>query len=165
MLAIRHKSLLWTAGLPRGLGACRAEGFGALAAGADAAEVVVAEDSGGVAVGESDLYGVIADFGRGFGAGLSLEHRQRRGGSWPCGGKSELLDPLVIASGAGALVAKIREIVMTGVTVGPSNVDAGAAGYMNFYRSGLFAGIDRDGHCASANVNPCPCRCSNRQAV
>src|SRR5258708_10899413 len=146
------------------LAASGAEGFGAVSAGADAAEVVVAVDAGGMAVGESDLDGVVANLSGSFGAGLGLEHRQRRRGSCPRGGKTELLDPLVIASGPGALVAKIREIVMTGVTVGPGNVDAGAAGYMDFYRGWLFAGIDRDGHCASANVNPCTYRCSNRQA-
>ena len=60
----------------------------AIRTGADGTEMVVAEDAGGVAVGERNLYGVIADLGGGFGAGLGLEHRQCRGGSWPCGGES-----------------------------------------------------------------------------
>ena len=40
-----------------------AEVFGALCAGADAAEVVVAENACGMAVGKGDLDGVVADGG------------------------------------------------------------------------------------------------------
>ena len=123
-----------------------AEGFRAFGAGADAAEVVVAEDAGGVAVGEGDLDGVIADGGGLLCAGFGLEHGQGRGGNRSCAGVGALPYALVIASGAGAFVAEISKIVMTGVTVGPGNVDAGAASYMNFNRRRFLAGIKRNGH-------------------
>jgi hypothetical protein len=60
----------------------------AIRTGTDGAEVVVTEDAGGMTVSERDLYGIIADFGGGFGAGFGLKHRQCRGGSWPGGGES-----------------------------------------------------------------------------
>src|SRR5882724_2708974 len=55
-------------------GGCRAEGFGAFSAGTDAAEMVVAIDAGGMAVGEADLDCVVAHLRGGFGPGLRLEH-------------------------------------------------------------------------------------------
>ena len=51
-----------------------AEGFGAFSAGADAAEMVVAINAGGMAVGEAKLNRVIAHLCGGFGPGLWLEH-------------------------------------------------------------------------------------------
>ena len=70
--------------------ACRGvtEGLGAGGAGADGAEMVVAVDAGGVAVGEGDLNGVIADSGSLLCARLGFEHRQRGGGSGARAGKS-----------------------------------------------------------------------------
>ena len=56
----------------------RAKGFGALGAGADVAEVVIAIDAGGVTIGEADLNGVITNLRCGLGARLGFEHRQRR---------------------------------------------------------------------------------------
>ena len=53
----------------------RAEGFGAFSTRADTAEMVVAIDAGGVAVGEADLDRVVAYPRGGLGAGLRLEHR------------------------------------------------------------------------------------------
>jgi len=123
-----------------------AEGFGAVGAGADAAEMIVAVDAGCVAVAEGNLNGVIADLRGSLRARLGLEHRQRGSGGVTRAGRSALSDPLVIASGAGTFLAKISEIVVAGVTIGPRNVDAGAAAHMNFHRGGLFAGIKGDGH-------------------
>src|SRR6266403_3941013 len=122
------------------------EGFGAVRAGANTAEVIVAEDAGRVAVGKRDLNGVVANRGRRLRARLRLEHRQRGGGSGASAGDSALSYPLIIAGGAGTLFAKIREVVVTCVSVRPGNVDAGAAGYVNLYAGRFFAGIDRNGH-------------------
>src|SRR6266849_1450868 len=130
---------------------CGAEGVGAVSAGANAAEVIVAVNAGGVAVAEGDLNGVIADLRGGFRARLGLEHRESGGGDGTGTGKGALSYPLVIASGAGAFLAKISEIVVTGMTIGPGNVDAGAAAHVNFHGGRLFARIQRDGHRASGN--------------
>ena len=116
-----------------------AESFGAVGAGADSAKVIVAEDAGCVAVSKGDLNGVIADCGSRLRAGLRFKHRQRGGGSGSSAGESALSYPLIIAGGAGTLFAKIREIVVTCVTVRPGNVDAGPAGYVNFYAGRLFS--------------------------
>src|SRR6266436_8357724 len=125
---------------------CGAEGFGAVSAGANAAEVIVAVNAGGVAVAEGDLNGVIADLRGGFRARLGLEHRESGGGDGTGTGKGALSYPLVIASGTGAFLAKISEIVVTGMTIGPGNVDPSAAGHMNFYGGGFFSGVDGNGH-------------------
>ena len=56
----------------------RAESFCAFRAGADAAEMVVAIDTGGMAVGEAELNRVIAHLCGGVGPGLRLEHGKGR---------------------------------------------------------------------------------------
>ena len=56
------------------------EGGFAFVAGALGAEVVIAEDAGGVAIVEIDLDGVVADLRCGIGAGFGLVHGQERGG-------------------------------------------------------------------------------------
>ena len=108
--------------------------------------MIVTENSSGVAVGERNLDRVVADGRGGLGARLGLEHGQGGGRSGTRAGKGALSYPLVIASGAGALVAKIGKIVVTRMTVGPGNVDARAAAYMNLYRGGLLTGINGYGH-------------------
>ena len=123
-----------------------AEGLGAVRAGANTSEVIVAENAGRVAVGKRDLNGVVANRGRRLRARLRLKHRQRGGGSGSRAADSALSYPLIIAGGAGTLFAKIREIVVTCVTVRPGDVNTGAAGYVNFYGGWLFAGIDWNGH-------------------
>ncbi len=122
------------------------EGLGAVRAGANTAEMIVAEDAGRVAVGKRDLNGVVANRGRRLRARLRLKHRQRGGGSGYSAGDSALSYPLIIAGGAGTLFAKIREVVVTCVSVRPGDVNAGAAGYVNLYAGRFFAGIDWDGH-------------------
>jgi hypothetical protein len=54
-----------------------AESFGAFGAGANVAEVIVAVDAGGVAIGEAELNGVVAYHCGSLCARLGLEHRQR----------------------------------------------------------------------------------------
>jgi len=117
----------------------RAESLGAVGTRANTAEMIVAVDSGGVAVVESDLNGVIADDGGGLRSRFRLEHRQHRRRSAPGGGKHALLLALFVAGGARALVAQVPEIVVAGVTVGPGDIDAGAAADMNLYARGLFS--------------------------
>ena len=123
-----------------------AESLGAVRAGANTAEMIVAEDAGRVAVGKRDLNGVVANRGRRLRARLRLKHRQRGGGSGSSAGDSALSYPLIIAGGAGTLFAKIREVVVTCVSVRPGDVNTGAAGYVNFYAGRFFAGIDGNGH-------------------
>ena len=108
--------------------------------------MIVAEDAGRVAVSKRDLNGVVANRGRRLRARLRLKHRQRGGGSGSRAADSALSYPLIIAGGAGTLFAEIREIVVTCVTVRPSDVNTGAAGYVNLYAGRFFAGIDWDGH-------------------
>src|SRR5260370_21135567 len=117
----------------------RAEGIGGVRTGANAGEMIVAVDSGGVAVIESDLNGVIANDGGGLRSRFGLEHRQHRRRSAPGGGKHALLLALFVARGARALVAQVPEIVVAGVAFRPSGIDAGAAGDVNLYGRGLFS--------------------------
>jgi hypothetical protein len=124
----------------------RAEGLSAVGAGTNAAKMVVAEDAGSVAVGKCDLNGVVANRRGRLRAELRLKHRERGGGSGAHARASALSYPFIIARGARALVAKVREIVVTRVTVRPGNVDPGAAGDVNFYAGRLFSRIDWQGH-------------------
>ena len=59
-------------------GSSGTERFAALGAGADVAEMVVAVDASGMAVGEADLDGVAAYLRSGLCARLGLKHGQRR---------------------------------------------------------------------------------------
>jgi hypothetical protein len=127
-------------------GGCGAESFGAVGAGANAAEMIVAEDAGRMAIGKRDLNGVVAHRRRRLCARRGLEHWQCGGGSGARASESALSYPLIIAGGAGTLFAKVREIVVTCVTVRPGDVNTGAAGYVNLYGGRLFAGIDWNGH-------------------
>lgn len=128
------------------LAARGAKRFGAVGAGANTAEMIVAEDTCRMAIGKRDLNGVIANGRCRLRACLGLEHRQRCGRCRAGAGHSALPDPFVVASGARAFLTKISEIVMTRMTVRPGNVHARATCDMNFYRGRLFAGIDGDGH-------------------
>ena len=103
------------------------KGCGAIGAGADGAEVFVAEDAGIVAVVEIDLHGVIADLRGRLGANFGFEHGQRRRGDGSGGfgaGVLLFLVALLVAGGAGAFLAEVRKIVMAGVIVGPGDVYA-----------------------------------------
>jgi len=108
--------------------------------------VIVAEDPGSVAVRKGNLDSVTANRGGRLRAHLGLEHRQRSGRRRAGAGQSVLPYPFIIASRARAFLAKVSEIVMTRMTVRPGDLDASAAGDVNFYRGRLFAGIDGDGH-------------------
>src|SRR5580704_6742567 len=131
-----------------GLGSCGAERLGAFGAGADGAEVVVAVDAGGMAVGEADLDGVVADDGGGFGAWLGLEHgeRRKRAASGSRGRESLFLAALVVARGAGTLFAQIGKCVVARVAVGPGDVDAGARLDVHSDGCGLSSRIEWNGH-------------------
>ena len=60
--------------------------------------------------------------------------------------EGEFFFAFVVTGGAGAFVAEIGEIVMAGVAVGPSDVDAGAGGDVDFYGGGFFPLIDGGRH-------------------
>ena len=94
-------------------------------------------------IGKRKLNGVVPYLRGGSGARLWLEHGQsRRRGK--CGGgfgQRSLFVALVIASGAGALLAEINEVVVGGVAVGPSYVYTGVGGDVDFYASWLAAGM------------------------
>jgi hypothetical protein len=123
-----------------------AEGLGAGRTGADGAEMVVAVDAGGMAVGERELDGVVSDGVGGFGGGLGLEHGENGGRSRTRGGEGGFLFALVVAGGAGTFVAEIGEVVVAGVAVGPGDVHTSAGGDVNFYAGGFFSWIKRSGH-------------------
>ena len=94
----------------------------------------VAEDAGIVAIVEIDLNGVIADLRGGLGANFGFEHGQgrRRNGSRFCRAVLLFLVALLVAGGAGTFFAEVSKFVMAGVIVGPGDVYAGAARYVNF---------------------------------
>ena len=118
----------------------------AFGTGANGAQVVVAENSGGVAVGEMNLDGVVPYLGGLLSASFGLEHGKNGGRSGREGGKSFLFGSLVVASGTGAIVAQIRKVEMAGVAVAPGDIDTGAGLDVNLDLSGLFALIDGSGH-------------------
>src|SRR2546425_10661054 len=91
---------------------------------ADGAQVVVAVDAGGVAVGEIDLNGVVAYRRGGLGLGLGLEHGQHGGcrsyafGARPGG----VFLSGVVTQSAGGVVAPIDQIVVAPGGGGPERV-------------------------------------------
>ena len=123
------------------------DGF-AFRTGTDEAEIIVRIDAGGVAVRERNLDGVVPYLRGGSGARLWLEHGQdrRRGECSGSFGQRSLFISLVIASGAGTLLAEINKVVVGGMTVEPGYVYARVAGDVDFYASWLAAGMERDGH-------------------
>jgi hypothetical protein len=118
----------------------------AVSARADAAQMIVAEDTGGVAIGESDLDGVIAHGGSSLSPSLGLKHGKCGRTDRASARMRALSDSFVIACGAWAFVAEIGEIIVTCVAVGPDNIDTRAAAHMHFYAGRLFAGINWDWH-------------------
>src|SRR2546422_9792985 len=81
---------------------------------ADGAQVVVAVDAGGVAVGEIDLNGVVAYRRGGLGLGLGLEHGQH-GGCRSCAfgaRQGGFLFSVVVTQNAGAGGAPKNKIVV-----------------------------------------------------
>jgi hypothetical protein len=123
-----------------------AEGFGAFGAGAISAEIVVAEDTGGMAVVETNLDGVVPYLRCGLCAGFWLVHGEQRRGRETHGGHVVFLGALVVARGAGAKVAEVGKVVVAGMAIRPGDIDAGAGLYVNFDAGGLFALIDGCGH-------------------
>lgn len=57
-----------------------------------------------------------------------------------------LIVAFLVAGGAGAVIAKIGEIVMTGVAIGPGDVDAGAGGDVDLYAGGFATLVERKRH-------------------
>jgi len=131
-------------------------GLGAFSAGADGAEMVVGIDAGGVAVGEGDLDSVIPYLRGGGGSRFGFEHWQGRRGCE--GGRSfcerTLFVALVVARGAGTLIAEIGKIEMGDVAIGPGDVDAGVGGDMDFDAGGFAAGMEWDGHRRGSRRSP-----------
>jgi hypothetical protein len=122
------------------------EGGGAFGAGAVSAEIVVAEDAGGMAIVEIDLDGVVAYLRGGLRARRGLVHGQERRGGEVHGSEIFFFGALVVAGGAGAVVAEIREIEVAGVAVGPGDVDPSAGFHVNLDRDGFLALVEWCGH-------------------
>ena len=115
------------------LGSEIAKGCGTFGAGADGAEMIVAEDAGSVAVIEIDLHRIVAYLSRGLSANFWFEHGQRRRRNY-CRRRTGMLMFLVaffVAGSARAFFTQIRKIVVACVTVGPGDVDACATGNVN----------------------------------
>jgi len=123
-----------------------AEGSGAFRAGTECAEVVVAEDAGEVAVVEIDLDGVVADLRGGVGAGFWFIHRKKRRSGEIHRAHVLFFGAFVVTGGAGAVVAEIGEIVVAGVAVSPSDVNACAGLDVDFDGDGLFSLVEGCGH-------------------
>lgn len=123
-----------------------AEIAGAIVAGTERAEIVVAVDAGGMAIVEGDLDGIVPYRVGGLSARLGLVHGEKRGGG--SGGRASgfLFGAFVIAGGAGAMVTEEGKVKVAGMAVGPGDVDAGAGFDVNLYGGGLLAGIERRRH-------------------
>src|SRR5580704_7580749 len=142
---------------------CVAERLGAGGAGADRAEMIVAIDARGVAVGEGDLNGVVADRGGGFGAGLGFEHGEHRGGGWTRSREGGLFPALIVTGGARALISEVVKVVVACVAVGPGDVHAGSAGDVDFHAGGFFARVYGSGHEIGSTVASLPFRARKRK--
>src|ERR1700729_3810190 len=101
---------------------------GAIGAGANLAELVVAVDAGGMAVVEGDADGVVADGVSRFCRYFRLKHREDGGRGCAGGGGRFFACAFVVAGGAGAFVAQESKIEVTAVAVGPGDVNACAGG-------------------------------------
>src|SRR5215470_5652986 len=103
-------------------------------AGADGAEMVVGVDAGRVAVGKGDLDGVVPYLCGRLGAGFRFEHRKRgrRSKSRRGFGEGFLFGALIVAGGAGAVVAEISEVEMRDVAVRPGDVNASVCRDVDF---------------------------------
>ena len=108
--------------------------------------MVVAVDTGGMAIGKGELNGVVAYRVGGFRGGLRLEHGEGGGGGWGGCGEGAFPFALVVTSSARAFVAKIGKVVVAGVAVRPSDIYAFARGHVDFHASRLFALVDGSGH-------------------
>ncbi len=108
--------------------------------------MIVGVDAGGVAVGEGDLNGVVADRRGGLRAGFGFEHGQRGKLRRRSRGELLLLVALFVARGAGAVIAKVGEVVMAGVAVSPGDIHAGAGRDVDFDVDGFAALVERKRH-------------------
>jgi hypothetical protein len=135
----------------------------AIGAGTHRSELFIAVDSRGVPIAESDLDRVVPYRRGSFRRRFGLEHRQdrRRRRSRPSPRKLTFLLALVIASSARTHVPQVREIVMTGVPVGPRNIHTGAVGHVNLHARGLLPRIDKDWHWAISASTACGFRYSS----
>jgi hypothetical protein len=120
-------------------------------AGTHGAEIVEAEDAGGMSVGEFNFYGVVADGLSGARAGLRLVERQNAGCRWfggtrRCCGFGGFFGALVSTRGAGTIFAQINKIEVAGMAVGPRNIHTRAGGDVNFHVGGLLAGVEWGRH-------------------
>ena len=147
---------------------------GTLRAGTNGAEIIEAVDSRGMAIVKVNLQSVVAHRMRGLGGEPRLEHRQERrtqgksGRAWIFTSQLRIffkaglfLLPLVIAHGAGALLAQVGEIEMADVFVGPCDIHTSAGRNVDFYLGRFSARIDGNRHeclysilCDGGSYNP-----------
>src|SRR3989441_8706871 len=115
---------------------------------ADGAQVVVAVDAGGVAVGEIDLNGVVAYRRGGLGFGLGLEHGQHDGCRCCAfgAGQGGFFLAVVVTQSAGAVVAQIDKIVVARVAVSPGDIHACASRDVHLYAARVFPRVDGKWH-------------------
>lgn len=128
----------------RGLAA--AEFAGACFAWANLAQMVEAEDTGGVAVCEFDLNCVISYCCGRARRDPGLKDGKSGGIRGRFGTELAVLVAFFAASSAGAVLAQVRKIVMAGVRVGPGNVHAFPAGDADFHVHRFLADVERDRH-------------------
>ncbi len=119
----------------------------AIVARADGPQVVEGEDAGGMAVGEINLDGIVANSLRRPRAGLGLIHRQHTRSDWRrCarrrGWLGGFLVALVITRRARTFFPQIHKVVVARMSIAPCNIHTFAGGNVNFYAGGLFARVD-----------------------
>jgi len=108
--------------------------------------MIVGEDASGVAIGEKDLNGVVADLRGGLGASLGLEHGKRSELRGARSGDGGFLFALFVARSTGAMLAEIGEIEVALMAVGPSDVHAGAGGDVDFHAERLTTIVEGKRH-------------------
>lgn len=129
-------------GLRQRRGRGRAKRLCALLARAQRAQVIITENSRGMAIIKADLDSVTAYLRSRLGSCFGLVHRQQRGCGKIPGGHGFLFSALVVAGSTGAMVAEKRKIEMAGVAIGPDNIHTCAGLDVNLYFFGLFSWIE-----------------------
>lgn len=121
------------------------EGNFALGAGAKCAEIIVAEDAGGVTVVEADLDSVVPYLGGRLSSWLWLVHWEERRGQMHAG-EGILFGAFVVAGRTGAMIAKEGKVKVAGMAVRPGDIDTGTGFHVDFDGDWLLALINGSGH-------------------
>lgn len=105
------------------------------------AQVIITENSRGMAIVEADLNRVVSHLRRRLCFRFRFVHRQQRGRGKILRGHGFFFAAFVVAGCARAVVAKKRKIEVAGVAVGPENIHTSSGFDVNLYFFGFLSRI------------------------